>query len=43
MSSEIIVVLALVAVAVAGVVWLELKSRRNGRAGKPSHPRESGD
>ncbi len=31
MSKEIMIVLVLTVVAVAGVVWLELKSRRNSR------------
>ena len=33
MSSEIIIVIVLVAAAVAGVVWLEIKSRRDSREG----------
>jgi hypothetical protein len=31
MSKEIVIVLVLTAIAVAGVVWLEIKSRRNSR------------
>jgi flagellar basal body-associated protein FliL len=31
MSKEIMIVLVLTAIAVAGVVWLEIKSRRNSR------------
>ena len=34
MSKEIIIVLVLTAIAVAGVVWLEIKSRRNSRGGQ---------
>ena len=34
MSKEIVIVLALTAIAVAGVVWLEIKSRRNSRGGQ---------
>jgi hypothetical protein len=34
MSTEIMVVLVLSAIAVAGVVWLEIKSRRNSRGGQ---------
>jgi len=34
MSKEIMVALVLCAIAVAGVVWLELKSRRNSRGGQ---------
>lgn len=31
MSKEIMIVLVLTAIALAGVVWLEIKSRRNRR------------
>ena len=34
MSKEIIIVLVLTIVAVAGVVWLEIISRRNSRGGQ---------
>ena len=34
MSKEIMIVLVLTAIAVAGVVWLEIKSRRNSRDGE---------
>jgi hypothetical protein len=34
MSIEIMIVLVLTAIAVAGVVWLEIKSRRNSRGGQ---------
>ena len=34
MSKEIMTVLVLVAIAVAGVMWLEIKSRRNSRGGQ---------
>lgn len=34
MSKEIMIVLVLTAIAVVGVVWLEIKSRRNSRAGE---------
>jgi hypothetical protein len=34
MSKEIMIVLVLTVVAVAGVVWLELKSRRSSRGGQ---------
>jgi hypothetical protein len=34
MSKEIVIVLVLTAIAVAGVVWLEIKSRRNSRDGE---------
>jgi hypothetical protein len=33
MSAEILTVIILVAAAVEGVVWLEVKSRRNSRGG----------
>lgn len=34
MSKEIMIVLVLTVIAVAGVVWLEIKSRRNSRGGQ---------
>jgi hypothetical protein len=34
MSKEVMIVLLLTAIAVAGVVWLEIKSRRNSRGGQ---------
>jgi hypothetical protein len=34
MSKEIMIVLVFTAIAVAGVVWLEIKSRRNSRGGE---------
>ena len=34
MSKEIMIVLVLSAIALAGVVWLEINSRRNSRGGQ---------
>jgi hypothetical protein len=34
MSKEIMIGLLLTAIAVVGVVWLEIKSRRNSRGGQ---------
>ena len=31
MSTEIVLVIVLTAIAVAGLVWMEMKSRRNSR------------
>lgn len=38
MSKEIVIVLVLTAIAVVGVVWLEIKSRRNGRERAKTSP-----
>ena len=40
MSKEIGIVLMLTAIAVAGVVWLEIKSRRNSRERAESFPEQ---
>ena len=34
MSKEIMIVIVLTVIAVAGVAWLEIKSRRNSRDGQ---------
>jgi Flp pilus assembly protein CpaB len=44
MSSEIIVVLVLVALAIGFLVWLEMHSRRNSaKAGNEEHPAETAE
>jgi len=43
MSSEIIVILTLVALAVIGLVYLELHSRRNGQRETQKPPSSDGD
>ena len=43
MSSEIIVILVLVALAVIGLVYLETHSRRNSRSGDQKPPSVDGD
>jgi hypothetical protein len=34
MSKEMMIVLVMTAIAIAGLVWLEIKSRRNSRGGQ---------
>jgi hypothetical protein len=34
MSKEVVIVLLLTAITVVGVVWLEIKPRRNSRSGQ---------
>lgn len=38
MSKEVVIVLVLTAIAVVGVVWLEIKSRRNSRERAKTSP-----